>query len=86
MSPTSPPSRSSSLAAPFALILFLLGWGMQSACAVEDTVATIITPDGSVGPFEEEPGAQAAWPGEEVPDAGTGETPDGGSPGADTVR
>ena len=85
MSPTPPPSRSSSLAAPCALLLFLLGWGMQSACAVEDTVATVITPDGSVGPFEEEPGAHAAWPGD-APDAGTGETPDGGSPGEDTAR
>lgn len=85
MSPTSPPSRSPSLAAPFAMILFLLGWGMQSACAVEDTVATVITPDGSVGPFEEEPGVQAAWLGE-TPDAGTGETPDGGASGVDRAR
>ena len=74
------PSSRSCLVAVSAL-LFLLGWGLQSGCAVEDTVATIIDPDGSVGPFDEETGAQGGWP-----DAGPDEAPDGGSPEAGTAR
>lgn len=66
----------SSLSLPSALLLsLLLGWGLQSGCAVDDTVVTILTPDGSTGPFfDEQPDA-----GEETAAA---EAPDGGAPDA----
>jgi hypothetical protein len=66
----------SPLSLPSALLLSLLvGWGLQSGCAVEDTVVTIVTPDGSVGPlYDEQPDAG--------PEAAAAEDPDGGSPDA----
>lgn len=76
--------RTSSLLGPTGLLLAsLLGWGTWSGCASEDTVATIVTPDGSVGPFAEE---AAPWPGDGEASAGTGDLlPDGGVPDAGTA-